>query len=67
MPEEPWIPPENHRLGGDTVEIPDEPVPLASPTKTGDDTGLWVMMALMVAFSMVAVNVCDKKRRNASF
>ena len=67
VPEEPWIPPENHRLGGDTVEIPDEPVPLASPTKTGDDTGLWVMMALMVAFSMVAVNVCDKKRRNASF
>lgn len=67
VPEDPWTPPENHRLGNDTIEIPDEPVPLAEPIKTGDDTGIWVALALMIAFAMVAVNVTDNKRKHEAF
>ena len=64
--EEPWIPPENHRLGGDTVEIPDEPVPLAGPIKTGDDTTVWAVLALAVVLAMVAVNVFGSKGRRGA-
>lgn len=43
--------------------IPDEDVPLASVPKTGDRSGLWHMMALLSAFSLMAMTMVDKKKR----
>lgn len=43
--------------------IPDEDVPLASVPKTGDHSGLWHMMALLSAFSLMAMTMMDKKKR----
>lgn len=43
--------------------IPDEDIPLASVPKTGDSSGLWHMMALLSAFSLMAVSMLDKKKR----
>jgi len=63
-----WTAPENQRLANEEgVEIPEEPVPLASPVITGDDTGLWIMALLLIACGMVAVNVFDKKRHHETF
>ena len=66
-PETPWNRPRNQRLANDGVEIPEEPVPLAAPVITGDNTALWVAFALMVAFCMVMVNLTDKKRNHETF
>lgn len=63
-----WTAPENQRLANEeAVEIPEEPVPLATPAITGDDTGLWVMALMMIACCMVAINVFDKKRNHEAF
>ena len=63
-----WTAPENQRLANEeAVEIPEEPVPLAAPAITGDDTGVWVMALLMIACCMVAINVFDKKRNHETF
>ena len=48
-------------------EIPEEPVPLAAPAITGDNSGLWVAVILLSLFCMVAVNVFDKKRQHEAF
>ena len=57
-----WTANRNNRLANDGIEITEEPVPLAAPVITGDDTGLWVAFFLAVAFGMVAINLFDKKR-----
>jgi len=63
-----WTAPENQRLANDeAVEIPEEPVPLATPVTTGDDTGLWIMALLVIACGMVAVNIFDRKRTHETF
>lgn len=49
------------------VEIPEEPVPLATPVVTGDNSGLWVAVILIALCGIVAVNVFDKKRQHESF
>ena len=66
-PPQTWNRPRNQRLANDGVEIPEEPVPLAAPVITGDNTFLWVAFALMVAFCMVAVNLFGRKRNNEAF
>ena len=47
----------------DLMYIPDDDVPLASVPKTGDNSGLWHMMALLSAFSLMAVTMMDRKKR----
>lgn len=65
---EPAPRPQIFRLNNNNlVEIPEEPVPLATPARTGDSTGLWVALFLTVAFAMVAVNLFDKKRQHEAF
>ena len=70
-PEEPvplnWIPPQNNVLANDNIEIPEEPVPLAAPVQTGDNTGMWIAFALMIACGMFAINIFDKKHYNETF
>jgi len=44
-------------------EIPEEPVPLASAPKTGDNSGLWLILVLVTAMGLVSVNVIGKKRK----
>ena len=63
-----WTAPKNQRLANEeAVEIPEEPVPLANPAITGDDTGLWIMALMMIACCMVVINVFDKKRSHETF
>ena len=61
-----YNPGDNNRLANNTTDIPEEPVPLASPAVTGDNTGLWIVGFLMVAMGMVAINLFDKKRQQES-
>ena len=49
------------------VEIPEEPVPLATPAVTGDNSGLWIAVVLLSVFAMAAINLFDKKRQHESF
>lgn len=49
------------------VEIPEEPVPLAAPVITGDNSGIWVAVILMSIFAMVAINLFDRKRQYENF
>ena len=65
--EETWVAPENQRLANDDIVIAEEPVPLAKPAVTGDDTGLWIMAMLMITCCMVAINAFDKKRNHGAF
>jgi hypothetical protein len=65
---EPEDAPQIFRLNNnDGVEIPEEPVPLAAPVITGDNSGLWVAMILLSVFCMAAINVFDKKRQHETF
>ena len=48
-------------------EIPEEPVPLASAPKTGDNSGLWILLVMAAAFGIVMLNINTKKRNSASF
>ena len=62
-------PPDNYRVvinDDGTEEIPDEPVPLASAPKTGDNSGLWVLLIMAAAFGIVLINLATKKRNNTS-
>ena len=61
-PAEPYAPVLVNRLANDGVEIPEEPVPLATPAVTGDSTGLWIVFFLMIAMGLAAINLFDKKR-----
>jgi len=47
-------------------EIPEEPVPLAAAPKTGDNSGLWIVLIVAAAFSIVVLNLNTKKRNSAS-
>ena len=63
-------PPVNYRvvINDDGLEeIPDEPVPLASAPKTGDNSGMWLILVLVTAFGLVAINVVSKKRQHNTF
>ena len=67
--EEEVTPPENYRvvINDDGLEeIPDEPVPLASAPKTGDNSGLWILLVMVAAFGIVALNIFTKKRNTTS-
>lgn len=48
-------------------EIPEEPVPLAAPVVTGDNSALWMAVVLMAMVAMVAINLNDKKRQHGTF
>ena len=48
-------------------EIPEEPVPLATPVVTGDNSGRWSAVVLMSVLCMVAINVFDKKKQHEAF
>ena len=68
--EEETPPPVNYRvvINDDGLEeIPDEPVPLASAPKTGDNSGMWLILVLVTAFGLVAINVVSKKRQHNTF
>ena len=62
-------PPQIFRLNNqdNLVEIPEEPVPLAAPVITGDNSGLWIAVILFALCGIVAVNIFDKKRQHESF
>ena len=62
-----WNPPENNRLANEGEIIEEEEVPLAAPVSTGDNTGLWIAMFMMIAFGIVAINLFDKKRQSNAF
>lgn len=60
--------PQVFRLANQNVEeIPEEPVPLAAPVITGDNSGMWVAMILLSLFAMAAINLFDKKRQHEAF
>ena len=48
-------------------EIPEEPVPLAAPVITGDNSALWMAVVLLAMVAMVAINLNDKKRQYETF
>ena len=62
-------PPQIFRLNNqdNLVEIPEEPVPLATPVITGDNSGLWIAVILLSVFAMAAINLFDKKRQQETF
>ena len=66
--EEETPPPVNYRVvindGGE--EIPDERVPLAAAPKTGDNSGLWIVLVLTAMFCLFVINVSSKKRQRKS-
>ena len=63
-PEEPEEdPPVIFRLDPETEEeIPEEPVPLAAPVVTGDNSFLWIVVVMIALCGVVAINVSDKKK-----
>ena len=66
-PEEDPVPPQDppviFRLDVDTTEeIPEEPVPLAAPVTTGDNSFPWMLIVMMAVFGMAVVNVIGKKK-----
>ena len=68
-PEEPIDPPEEeedppviYRLDPETEEeIPEEPVPLAAPVVTGDNSFLWGLVVMMAILGMAVINLTSKK------
>ena len=65
---EPEAAPQVFRLANQNVEeIPEEPVPLAAPVITGDNSGLWIAVILLSVFAMAAINLFDKKRQQETF
>ena len=65
---EPEAAPQVFRLANQNVEeIPEEPVPLAAPVITGDNSGLWIAVILLSVFAMAAINLFDKKRQHEAF
>ena len=64
-PIEEEVPPTRYRVtieGDGTEEIPEEPVPLAAAPKTGDNSAMWLILVLVTAFGIVAINISGKKR-----
>ena len=51
----------------DTIEIPEEPVPLADAPKTGSDAIIWIALAIFAALGMAAVRFTNKKRQHETF
>ena len=45
------------------VEVPEEDVPLADVPKTGDNTGLWRMAALMSAAGLAVLTALERRQR----
>ena len=65
---EPETPPQVFRLANQAVEeIPEEPVPLAAPVVTGDNSGMWIAVIMLSLFAMAAINLFDKKRQHEAF
>ena len=61
-PEEEEDPPVIYRLDPETEEeIPEEPVPLAAPVVTGDNSYLWILVVMMAVCGIVVINVSGKK------
>lgn len=58
MPEEPEEPEE------ELVEIPDDDVPLADVPRTGDETGVWYVLALLAAGGLLVLRALEDKKRN---
>ena len=55
-------PPQIFRLDPETEEeIPGEPVPLAAPVVTGDNSFLWILVVMIALCGVVAINVSGKK------
>jgi len=48
----------------DTIEIPEEPVPLADAPKTGSNAIIWVALTLSAAMALAATCISDKKQHN---
>ena len=59
------VPPQIFRLNNQNglETIPEEPVPLAAPVITGDNSGLWIAVVLMAMVAVVAVNLNDRKQK----
>lgn len=53
----------NHNL----VEIPEEPVPLAAPVITGDNSFLWIAVVVLSLFAMAVINFTGKKGKYEAF
>ena len=51
----------------DTIEIPEEPVPLADAPKTGSDAIIWIALAIFAALGMAATRFTNKKRQHETF
>ena len=51
----------------DTIEIPEEPVPLADAPKTGSDAIIWVALSIFAAMGMAAIRFTNKKRQHETF
>ena len=50
------------RLDPETEEeIPEEPVPLAEPVVTGNNSFLWGLVVMMAVLGMAVVNLTSKK------
>ena len=64
-PEDPEeiTPPQEFRLDPETTEeIPEEPIPLAAPVITGDNSFLWIVVVMIALCGVIAINFSDKKR-----
>ena len=61
-PEEVTPPPEFRLDPETTEEIPEEPIPLAAPVITGDNSFLWIVVVMIALCGVVAINFSDKKR-----
>ena len=65
-PEDEQNPPTNYRVtieGDGLEEIIDEPVPLAAAPKTGDNSGLWILLIMVTGFGIAALNIFGKKNQ----
>ena len=61
-PEEEEDPPQEFRLDPETEEeIPEEPVPLAAPVVTGNNSFLWGLVVMMAVLGMAVINLTSKK------
>ena len=67
-PEEEEDPPVIYRLDPDAEEeIPEEPVPLAAPVVTGDNSFLWGLVVMMAVLGMAVINLTSKKNKYEAF
>ena len=48
----------------DTIEIPEEPVPLADAPKTGSNSIIWIALTISAAMALAATCISDKKQHN---